>query len=1073
VSTSAALSARPSPALQLVPESYYLLRRPLLPLQTVWQLHTATSQASGQLLPALLTLFTDPLLQEAIYTASPALHAELLKVLAAGGADSPKSAERLALTLYKYTLRMSTRCTPYGLFAGCARGQLSTTDTAISFAEQPLQKQSRLDMNYVSELVQHLLAAPELKEQLLYYPNNSLYRTGDTYRYVEFQVKDKRRSYTLTSVAYTTYLESLLAAAQPGCSFAHLLALVRQAEPTASDEEARAYVYQLIDSQLLVSELEPTITGDIYLDKLPARLEGKVPAEQLAPLKQLIELLAAGGVANFQQTHQLLSETYEQSGSKDLIQTDLFYKTEHNQLSAGAVATITEQVSTLCRLAYRMHPQDLERFSKDFSERFEDQEIPLLLALDSESGVGYGLSGPGSGDHLPVLEGITPRNEAAAANTTWKKTVQLAHEVYHRALREETLTVELTDADLAGLDEQPDLVAATPASLYAFGALLAGSAQQLDAGQFQFALTSCSGPSAANLLGRFCYGDEQLLEDVRASLRRTEPDTDEAVYAEVVHLPEARVGNILMRPNLRTYEIPFLSPGTVDADHQIPVQDLLVSVRQGRVVLRSRRLNKQVIPRLSSAHNYAHGLPIYRFLCDLQKDNLYSGVNWQWGNLSEQAFLPRIQYRNIIVAKARWIIRRERLTNPSEPGASPDAHLRAYLASHRLPRHFCLAEHDNELLIDSEHPAARQLLLNQLEKAGLVRLTEFLATPDQCFVGGPDACYTNELLLPLRNPGGKQPVAPTPAPADLLTRQFPPGSEWVYFKLYGGTKSLDKLLPDVILPLVEQWQARGIIRQWFFIRYLDPHFHLRVRFRLADARPELLAAVMQELPVALAPALAHGRLHKIQLDTYAREVERYGVNNIEHSEDLFGHDSLATVRVLNLLGGDEGETYRWPLALRGLDEMLTDFGFSLPQKQLLLERMSRSFFLEFKGDKALQVQLNEKYRRESQRIRRFLNPAEDISLGIEEATQEFADRSQRWRPAIAAIRAQHPTGWLATEAGYPLMFSYVHMYVNRFVLSRARQHELTLYTLLYKYYTAQLAMLKVPSSPSKAPSYAS
>lgn len=1056
--------------LHLEAEAYYLLRRPLLPVQTVWQLHTATSQAPGQLLPALLALFSDPLLQEAIYTASPALHAELLKALATGGGGSPKEAEKLALTLYKYTLRMSTRCTPYGLFAGCARGELGE-QTAIAFAEHPLRKQSRLDMNYVSELVQHLLTTPGLPEQLRYYTNNSLYRSGDTYRYVEFRVKNKRRTYTLTSVAHASYLETLLAGAQAGCSFADLLALVQQAEPGATADEARAYVQQLIESQLLVSELEPTITGDVYLDGLPARLQAKLPAAQIAPLHELVRLLAAGGTENFQQTHQLLEQTYGQSNSKDLIQTDLFFDTTHNQLSTTVAATVATQLSELYRLAGRQQVTDLTSFSKEFSERFEEQEVPLLLALDSESGVGYGSAGPGSGDHLPVLQGIKPKGEAASASTNWKKTVQLAHDLYHRALRDEAHTVELTDADLAGLDEQPEAAAATPASLYAFGTLLAESAQQLDAGDFHFALSACSGPSAANLLGRFCYGDEQLLADVRDTLRRTEPDTETVVYAEVVHLPEARVGNILMRPNLRAYEIPFLSPATVSADHQIPVQDLLVSVRQGRVVLRSKRLNKQVIPRLSTAHNYATGLPIYRFLCDLQKDNLYAGVGWYWATLSEQAFLPRVQYKNLIISKAQWLIRRARLVpNPAQPTAtSLEAQLRWYLTSHRLPRYFCLSEHDNELLIDSEHPAARQVLLHKLEKSGVLRLTEFLATPEKCFVGDATQRYTNEVLLPLRNPASRLPAAPPLTAAQVPTRQFLPGSEWLYYKLYGGTKSLDKLLPEVILPLAEQWQARGLIRQWFFIRYTDPRFHLRLRFQLAGDRPEQLAILLQELAAALAPALAHGRLHKLQVDTYVRELERYGAVNIAHSEALFCHDSLATARVLNLLGGDEGETYRWPLALRGLDELLTDFGLLLPQKHQLLDQLSRAFFREFKGDKGLQVQLNEKYREESRRIQRFLNPAEDVANGIEEATGEFAVRRRAWLPAIEAIQMHYPAGMLATEEGSSLISSYIHMYINRFMLSKPRLHELTLYTLLYKYYTAQLAMSKPKSSsPAKA-----
>lgn len=1059
-------------ALRLEAEKYYLLRRPLLPLQTVLELNEETSQVPHQLLPKLLVIFKNPLLQEAIYTASPALHAELLKALTIGGSDSLKNGERLALTLYKYLLRMSTRCTPYGLFAGCVRGEISE-QTRIQFADQPMRKQSRLDMNYVSELVQHLLLTPALKEKLHYYPNNSLYLIGDKYRYIEYKVKDKRRTYSLTSITHAPYLEAALAGAQNGCSIAQLTQLVCKSEPAASQAEAQAYVFDLIDSQILLSELEPTITGSIYLDALPTRLHDKLCSEELKPLEKLVELLSSGGVENFQQIHQLLEHTYGQSSSKDLIQTDLFYQTDWNQLNTSVASTITNQISELCRLGTRLNPPDLARFTKDFSERFEDQEIPLLLALDSESGVGYGSSGPGTGDNLPVLEGIKLRPEATATTTNWKKTVQLAHEVYHRSLREQIHVVELSDADLSSLDDQPDIVTATPASLYAFGTLLAASPQHLDKGEFQFALGTCSGPTAANLLGRFCYGDERLLQDVRQTLQQTEPDTAEIVYAEIVHLPEARVGNILMRPNLRTYEIPFLSPSTVATENQITVQDLMISVRQGRVILRSKRLNKQVIPRLSTAHNYSAGLPIYRFLCDLQKDNIYSGVNWNWGLLGEQAFLPRIQYKHIIVAKARWIIQRDRLIpNPAQPASSLEAKLRWYLVSHQLPRYFCLAQHDNELFIDSEHPLARQLLVQQLEKAGRLTITEFLGSPDQCFIRDQDSCYTNEIILPIRNPGTRQGAAPALTAAKQPTRQFPPGSEWVYFKLYGGTKSLDRLLTELILPLAEKWQKQGTIRHWFFVRYSDPNYHLRVRFRLSDNHTGHLATVMQDLPAALAPALLQGRLYKIQLDTYVREMERYGADTIEYAEELFSHDSLATTRILNLLEGDEGETYRWLLALRGLNELLTDFGFSLADKHTLLARLSRSFFEEFNGDKQLQVQLNDKYRKESRQLALFQNPAQDATTGIEPAIQEFDLRRRRWLPAINAIRAKYPADFLTSDAGYSHMFGYVHMYINRFVLSRPRLHELTLYTLLFKYYNAQLAMSKVDLSPTKSHSYA-
>jgi len=1062
-----------TPSLILESEKYYLLRKPLLPLQTVLDLNEQTRQEPARLGPALLHLFRDEQLQEAIYTASPELYAELHKVLAKG-LDPAGKDDRLVATLYKYLIRMSMRCTPYGLFAGCASGELAET-TTFDFAGAPPLKQSRLDMNYVNELVQHLLTTTEVKYQLRYFPNNSLYAIADSYRYVEYKVKNKRRHYSITSVRKSSYLEVLLQAAGLGIHFARLVELIQAEEPEATPAEAQAYIEELIDSQLLISELEPTITGAVFFEGLPQKLAGKVAAPVVAQVAEIQQLLEAGGVRNFQQVHQLINTSFGQSSSKDLIQTDLFFKPESNTLKTEVIETVTSQLSELFALANKTNLPDLERFKKDFVERFEDREVPLLLALDSETGVGYGRAEAGRSDHLPLLDGITPRAAAAAKSSEWKKYTQLVHRLFRQAAATGAQTVELTPADLAGLEEKPDLGRHTPASLYAFGSLLASSPAALDAGDFRFALGVCSAPSAANLLGRFCYGDTTLLDNVKASLQRAEPDTEEAVYAEVVHLPEARIGNILMRPHLRTYEIPFLGLSAAPAEHQITVQDLRVSVRQGQLVLRSARLNKRVIPRLSSAHNYTTGLPIYRFLCDLQKHDIYFGVSWYWDNLSSEPFLPRVQYRNIILTKATWHLTLADL----QPGDGrkktlTEAALQQQLVDRKLPRFFCLTDHDNELLIDSHHAVARQLVVQQLEKKGRVTLTEFLATPDNCPLQGPgNTHYANELLLPLYNGAYVPPGTPARAlPQPEITRSFAPGSEWLYLKLYAGTKTMDRVLTEKIRPLVAQLLAEGIIDKWFFIRYNDPHHHLRVRFHVPVGQESRFAQVVQAVQQALAPELAEGLVHKLQLDTYVRELERYGAANMENSESLFYHDSQAIANVLNLLEGDEGETYRWLLALRGLDELLTDFGLELAAKRQVLQQLSEAFFQEFNGDKSLQVQLNEKYRQESRRIRSFLNPAEDDRNGIEEATHEFLVRRRESRETVAAIQALYPQPLPASAAGFSLLASYVHMYVNRFVLSKSRLHELTLYGLLHKHYTAQTAMEKKTISGPKIVSYA-
>lgn len=142
-------------------ENFYVVRTPLLPVNIVTQLHHITN---ASLAPVIKAIFRDEFLQEAIYIASPELYQELQKWLATGNEN-----HKLAAALYRYLLRMSSRCTPYGLFAGCATGSLSD-HTAIRLDDKQLHKKHcRLDMNYVAELTAAITAIPAIREQLLYY----------------------------------------------------------------------------------------------------------------------------------------------------------------------------------------------------------------------------------------------------------------------------------------------------------------------------------------------------------------------------------------------------------------------------------------------------------------------------------------------------------------------------------------------------------------------------------------------------------------------------------------------------------------------------------------------------------------------------------------------------------------------------------------------------------------------------------------------------------------------------------------------------------------------------------------
>lgn len=106
------------------------------------------------------------------------------------------------------------------------------------------------------------------------------------------------------------------------------------------------------------------------------------------------------------------------------------------------------------------------------------------------------------------------------------------------------------------------------------------------------------------------------------------------IDAEIVHLPENRVGNILYRPILREYEIPYLANSTLEKHFQINIEDLFLTLRDNRLILFSKKLGKEVVPYLSNAHNYwTNSLPIYNFLCDLRSQDVRDNLTFSWGNI--------------------------------------------------------------------------------------------------------------------------------------------------------------------------------------------------------------------------------------------------------------------------------------------------------------------------------------------------------------------------------------------------------------------------------------------------------
>jgi thiopeptide-type bacteriocin biosynthesis protein len=336
------------------------------------------------------------------------------------------------------------------------------------------------------------------------------------------------------------------------------------------------------------------------------------------------------------------------------------------------------------------------------------------------------------------------------------------------------------------------------------------------------------------------------------------------------------------------------------------------------------------------------------------------------------------------------------------------------------------------------------------------RIEEMFPAPDELCAHGPDGRYVHEVVVPLVRTAApkREPLAVRAAPA--VARSFPPGSEWLYAKLYTGAATADRVLLDRVAPLAHDALESGAADGWFFLRYADPREHLRVRFhgnpqRLHDELlPPLLGIGSSEL--------TRGGVWKVQLDTYEREIERYGgPAGIELAEQLFQADSDAVLAILQLLEpGDAGNEERWRMCLLGLDTLLSDFGFAIEQKHDIIARTRRAYGIEQREDTALRRALGERHRKVGRDVRSLLARPLDDDHPLGAGVEALRERSERVGPIVAELQARERDGRLSTALDV-LVQSVLHMHAVRMFRAAVRRNEIVLYELLLRFYRAQVS----------------
>jgi hypothetical protein len=600
----------------------------------------------------LETYFKNTIFREAIYLASLSLYEEIEKF-----SDHSSPSEKIKNSLLKYYNRASTRCTPFGLFSGISTGSFEKETQFPVFSENTKIRDTKLDMHFLVALSEHLLSLPHIKNNLLFFPNNSIHQLGNKIRYVEYENKDGKRDYIISSAPLSEELEQILTFSEAGKTIEQLASILVNED--ISFEEAKEFIDELIENQVLISELNPTISGDDFLELIISSLN-RMGAYKEKEILMVIKNKMNELDLNFGNTSKIYSEIEEyikrlhlKYEKKYLFQTDLYFDDEIN-LSYQWKKELKKGISFLNKITVPYKETALEKFKKAFQERFENEEVALSYALDPEIGIGYLQNIPAKGVHPYIEDLILPYpNRKKEIQFKLNPTQVILNQKLQKAYWNKDAVIHLSDDDFNDFEEDWNHL---PDTLSVMAEIVSENQQE------KLSIKSVNG-NAGKLLGRFCSEKAPVKDIVKNIAKKEQELNPDKILAEILHLPESRIGNVIRRPSLREYEIPYLSSSVLEKEKQIFIEDLYLSIKNGRLFLRSKQHNKEVVPHLTNAHNYSNdSLPVYHFLSDYNNQNVRPYLSLDWGDLAKiYDFLPRLEYQNIILSKARWRIDSEQI----------------------------------------------------------------------------------------------------------------------------------------------------------------------------------------------------------------------------------------------------------------------------------------------------------------------------------------------------------------------------------------------------------------------------
>ncbi|NEZ43385.1 lantibiotic dehydratase [Paenibacillus alvei] len=913
---------------------FFQARIPLLPIHFYEDLVDRNSSCE-QLRDKVTCLLKNPIIREAITVANPQFMGSVDYVL---NRPNHRKSNKVLRSLIHYLIRLSTRATPYGIFAGVSLGKFEDSSSLIIGNVERHRKIARPDMEWIMNIVQYLEKEPVVVAQLTVVTNPLLYIVGSRAKlpYLNY-TNSENNEIKNSSIKATTLVKYVLERAQKPITFAQLAIEIQEKHPETSYNRIVQFITTLLHQEFIISNLRPPISihkAELPFDYLRKQIE---PLNGLDDMKQRLNTvneqihqynksIIGEGEVLYHRLHENLNRILS---TKNPLQVDMEVEIKKVSLNQDVAKQIAKAAEIMWRLSPEPSNPHLASYRNNFIEKYGfHQQVPLLELLDEDAGLGA----------PPDYKYPESKYRAEQITVNIERNKVLGIWVAD-AIKSGHNEIELTEERLMKM-ETPESHLQPPTSLEMFITIATDNKQRS-----KIIINPNSGSSGAGrTFGRFStfLNTDEALEFSKMYGNRNIND-DEPIMAEIVYLPvNSRHANVAITNQMCAYQI-VLGTNISESNYTktIPLSDLYVGCTNHYFYLISRNLNREVIPTMTNMLNYQHSPNVYRFLREVANERQRNIIPFYWGHLSEFPMLPRIRYQNIVLSLAKWSLNKN--VEVFQQCKNSDDWIKCFSewrAQWNIPRYVYITVADNRLLFDLDNNYFVFELYDKyksLNGSESLWLTECGFEMKEVWGRGDNGYSIAEYVVPLvskktNKSASNQRKIVCPYSSSLgVTKRYFPGREWLYAKLYGMSEREEEFIGKYLKAFCDHAERQHLIKRFFFIRYTDPEPHIRIRFNSNPS--ELIQKLIPAIHTWAEQLEIEGLLNQITFDTYEPEIYRYGGKEvISLAEEIFSADSKLVAELISIWCDKRNPENLVELAMISVMDILNHFLPSLEEQ---------------------------------------------------------------------------------------------------------------------------------------------